>query len=474
MARDRDPSWEPLPCRRSEAVDLPVPTGRHRHLPHRPRHISDRPALTVNFRTTEPVIEWINDIFGALIVAEPGSQAEYVALSAHRQESAPVGPAVDVLAADTHAEKLSADELRTVESRDIAAAVSELLHGPSPWSVDDGEGGWRSAIASDVCILLPTRTSLSALETALTAVGVPYRAETTSLVYAARESREVLLALAAVADPPDEDATVAALRSFVYGCGDDDLAHWRLGVRGRFTLRAPIPEGQESHPVALGLQHLQQLHEARLWSTPAELLDRLIRERGVLETAIAGGNPRDVWRRLRFVIDQARAWVDAGGVDLRAYLRWARLQGADNARVSETVLPETDDDSVRIMTIHGSKGLEFPITVLAGMTTKIQKADRGVDLLPTRQRPGIALVVGRHLQGIQHLEIHRRPDERTRTPPTPLRRRHTSTRSPDRLAASHRVDCVHRSVGHGRTRQRMWGIHAVRPDDRITPGTPSA
>ena len=100
----------------------------------------------------------------------------------------------------------------------------------------------------------------------------------------------------------------------------------------------------------------------------------------MLETAIAGGNPRDVWRRLRFVIDQARAWVDAGGVDLRAYLRWARLQGADNARVSETVLPETDDDSVRIMTIHGSKGLEFPITVLAGMTTKIQKADRGASI----------------------------------------------------------------------------------------------
>jgi len=138
-------------------------------------------------------------------------------------------------------------------------------------------------------------------------------------------------------------------------------------------LRTPIPEGFESHPVALGLQHLQQLHEARLWSTPAELLDRLIRERGVLETAIASGNPRDMWRRLRFVVDQARAWVDAGGVDLRAYLRWAHLQGEDNARVSETVLPETDDDSVRIMTIHGSKGLEFPITVLAGMTTRIQK-----------------------------------------------------------------------------------------------------
>ena len=110
--------------------------------------------------------------------------------------------------------------------------------------------GWRPAIASDVCILLPSRTSLSALEAALTAVGVPYRAETSSLVYASREIREVLLALAAIADPTDELATVAALRSFVYGCGDDDLAHWRLGVRGRFTLRAPIPEEHESHPVA--------------------------------------------------------------------------------------------------------------------------------------------------------------------------------------------------------------------------------
>ncbi|MDW3217055.1 MAG: UvrD-helicase domain-containing protein [Acidimicrobiales bacterium] len=335
------------------------------------------PSLSVNFRTVGPVIEWINDVFATLIQPEPGSQPAYAPLTAHRAEPPPAGPGVALLGAEAIPTKLNADGLREVETRDIAATIAAALHGSEPWQVDDGDGGWRRAEPSDVCILLPARTSLSHLERALDRVGIPYRAETSSLVYATREVRELMLALRAVADPTDELATVAALRSFVYGCGDDDLAHWRLGLGGRFSLRRERPDGGAGHPVGDALAHLAELHEARLWSNPAELLDRLVRERGVLETAVATGAPRDVWRRLRFVIDQARAWTDAGGRDLRAYLEWARLQGADNARVSETVLPETDDDSVRIMTIHGAKGLEFPITVLGGMTTQITRPPMG-------------------------------------------------------------------------------------------------
>ena len=75
---------------------------------------------------------------------------------------------------------------------------------------------------------------------------------------------------------------------------------------------------------------------------------------------------------MRFVVEQARAFTEAEGGSLRDFLQWADLQGSEGARVVETVLPETDDDAVRILTIHGAKGLEFPITIVSGMTTKAQ------------------------------------------------------------------------------------------------------
>jgi ATP-dependent helicase/nuclease subunit A len=417
----------------------------------------DGPELTVNFRTVAPVIEWINHVFGALIQPEPLSQPAYVALSAFRETAPPDGPAVALLGTDPIDTKLSADQLRELETADIASTIAAALRGDEPWSVFDptragnrtnaaggDDAGWRPAKPSDVCILLPARTSLAALERALERAGVPYRAETSSLVYASREVRELMLTLRAVADPTDELATVAALRSFVYGCGDDDLANWRLGVGGRFSLRRELPEGSAGHPVADGLAHMAELHEARLWSNPAELLDRVVRERGVLESAVATGAPRDVWRRLRFVIDQARAWTDAGGRDLRAYLEWARLQGADNARVSETVLPETDDDSVRIMTIHGAKGLEFPITVLGGMTTRFQRAPSGPSIaFPPSGPPVLRLSARVTSEGYDAWQpIDDQMDEHER-----LRLLYVAaTRARDHL-----VVCLHRLSGKVRT-----------------------
>ncbi|MCZ7529278.1 MAG: PD-(D/E)XK nuclease family protein [Acidimicrobiia bacterium] len=208
------------------------------------------------------------------------------------------------------------------------------------------------------------------LETALDNAAIPYRAESSSLVYATREIRDLLAVLRAVDDPTDELSLATALRSPVLGCGDDDLFTFRTEFGGSWNHQAPLPEAlPDEHPVAQAMRYLRALHNQRVWTPPSELLARIVRDRRLLELGFAQGRPRDLWRRVRFVVDQARAFGEAQGGGVREFLEWTRLQSDEGARVTETVLPETDDDSVRILTIHGSKGLEFPITILSGMST---------------------------------------------------------------------------------------------------------
>jgi ATP-dependent exoDNAse (exonuclease V) beta subunit len=64
-------------------------------------------------------------------------------------------------------------------------------------------------------------------------------------------------------------------------------------------------------------------------------------------------------------------------------LEWARRQSQDGVRAAEVVLPELDEDAVHVMTIHAAKGLEFPVTVVSGMTTEPRNRRGGVRVIWT-------------------------------------------------------------------------------------------
>ncbi|MFT3853331.1 MAG: UvrD-helicase domain-containing protein [Ilumatobacteraceae bacterium] len=338
-------------------------------------------TLSANFRSTPAVIDWVNHTMGRLITYEPDAQPEYEPLAASRTAAAHHG-SVRVLGAEAHAERLTADDLRGLEAADVAdVAVRAVAEG---WPVArrgaDGTAALAPCTLGDITILLPARTSLPALQVALAARDIPYRAENSSLVYAAPEIRALLLALRGADDPSDELAIVSALRTPLYGCSDRDLFDWRVTRGLHWNWYQDVPQALMTHPVAEGLRSIGALAARIPWSTPSELLAGLVDERAALELALATRHGRDVWRRVRYVVDQARAWSEAGGHGVRRYLTWTRLQGDDGRFVAETVLPETDHDAVRIMTVHAAKGLEFPITIVSGMTTQpqVRRAQRVV------------------------------------------------------------------------------------------------
>ena len=182
--------------------------------------------------------------------------------------------------------------------------------------------------------------------------------------------------------------------------------------------------------------YLRSLYDQRSWLAPSELLDRISRDRRAMELGFAEGRPRDVWRRLRFVIDQAREWSDATGGNLRQYLRWVNLQTEEGVRVAESILPETDDDAVRIMTIHSAKGLEFPITIVSGMSTARTGPSRtGSSGVPPDGNSGLQVRQQGRDRGVLGMEAHRRADELPRAHPPVVCGVHAGPGPPGRLVA---------------------------------------
>jgi ATP-dependent exoDNAse (exonuclease V) beta subunit len=367
-------------------------------------------ALRTNFRSLPGIVDFVNvvfeEIFGpgtipdqarhvALLAARPGPMAEPSGV-----EPLATAPAATVQltfegiggAGDPHpspsprarptrrphpgvgpspvitvggALAASAPEIRRRAAGDAATAIDHLVR--HRWLVEDiGTGTRRPVRFADITVLIPARSSLLALEDALDEAAVPYRLEGAALLWGAEEVREVLAVLRATDDPADAVAVLGALRSPGLACGDDDLVTWHA-AGGSWDPRTAPPPGLEGHPVAQAMDGLHRLHRERWWSEPSAMVAATYRELRSFELVLSHPRPRDYWHRLRWLQDQARLFDETPGGTMRAFLAWAQRRAAGDGRVGSVGPPDPDDDAVRVMTIHGAKGLEFPVVVLAGL-----------------------------------------------------------------------------------------------------------
>ncbi len=441
--------------------------------------------LTQNFRTVAPVLDWVNDVFSHLIGAgdDPTKQPEYVPLAAMREALSGMDHRPVVLGGPHPDEKVRAAELREAEARTVAQAIAQIRDHPRQWPVfDRATEQWREPQLRDITILLPTRTSLGQLQEALDRLKIPHRADTGTLVYDTQEVRDVLNVLRSIDDPSDAVATVAALRSPLFGCSDQELLAWRR-VGGHWDYRRALPdEADPEGRIADALSYLLERHRERWWLEPSALLAAILRDRKAFALGFHDHRPRDTWRRLRFVHDQARAFSEAGGGDLRSFLAWAALQGADGAKVHEPLLEEPDDDAVRIMTIHGSKGLEFEIVVVSGLTTLHRNRARPGSVLFDGEIPEVRLKKGLSTMGFDRqadLEGEMDNFEKTRLLYVACTRArdhllvsaHHKVQPPDKAAASHGAAIWQRCERAG---PELWQpfvepiVVADGPDEQLT------
>ena len=412
--------------------------------------------LTQNFRSLRPVIDWVNAVFAPLMGEGGGEgQVPYVELDARWEPPPDAGVTVRILG------EPSPENIEPIRARE-AAELAQLIQTakaegwPVAESDPEGQRAFRPARYADIAILMPTRTALPPIERALEEAGIPYRVESRSLVYNTQEVRDLLNILRSIDDPTDEVALIAALRSPAFGCGDDDLLRFfQAGGRWDYPARPADLAAAATTQWSRRMAALYDLHKRRWWESLNEIVEAVIRERRFFELAFAHRRPRERWQRLRFVLDQARAFAEAGGSTLRQFVDWAELQAEEGTRVVETVVPEADDDAVRIMTVHASKGLEFPIVALVGLNVDDRPRTRGSAsvLWNAEGRPEVRVGTGERrflTPGFEQTEA----TETTMNEQEKLRLLYVAaTRARDHLVVS-----LHHKAGQSSHAARLYGL----------------
>ena len=337
-------------------------------------------AIRQNFRTTPAVVEWVNTVFTDVFDrdAEEGRQPRYQPVEAFRPEAG--GARVAVLLGREYGSRGVGETsaARADEARALAALLVGMHGDGDHWSVCDREAARRDGEETprrdgtpasrpprwgDVALLFRVTTGLEIYEQALRDAGVPYRVDGGKAYFTRREIADALLCLRAVDDPSDGPALYGALHSSFFGFSDDDLfLFWAAG--GRFDMfAAESPPGHEA--IVAALVTLRALHERRAACEPHELASELVRlAHGVEFLAATGAGAPQAIANLEKLIERARAFSEAGGGGLGAFLDWAAEAG-DAAGEQESQVDD-DADVVRLLTIHKAKGLEYPIVVLVG------------------------------------------------------------------------------------------------------------
>lgn len=329
--------------------------------------------LSTNFRSSVPVVEWINEAFGTIIVEDGRIQPEFQPLTpapGAAMAGALEGPSVGFLGDGEKTD--SAEQTRGEEASDIAHTILSAtgrIPGVPQWTIQARHGKETMitpAKLSDICILIPTRRSLPQIESELRAAEIEFISEASSIVYSTLEVQGLLMAARAVAHTADPAALVLALRSPLFGVGDDDLLSWHRD-QGAWEISSKMGFADSPHPVGRALHILKTIVFQLPSLTPSDVLDALVRESFLYEKFLAvGAGQKAWWRRIRYVVDQAEAWYSTTGGSLRQYLVWAELQQDESTRVREAIAPEIGDNAVRITTVHMAKGLEYPIVIVGG------------------------------------------------------------------------------------------------------------
>ena len=373
--------------------------------------------LHKNFRSRKEVLDGINYIFRQIMTRGLGgiayndeaalyAGAEYPAFFQNDEgeegsHDFPAGPWTEVLVIDAdmpESEKLSKDSRtgeegqqgqpvteRELEARAIAARIRELMRRHKV--LDKSSGELRTLRYSDIVILVRSiRGTADVFAEILNKEGIPAYTGTKEGYFAVQEIG-VLLDYLRVLDNEQQDIPLAAVLSSPFGgLTEEELAAIRSGHKDmpfhKAVLRYREEGGEARRKAEKCLLNLEKFREQVPYTPVHELLRRILSETGYGDfvSAMPGGAQRKA--NIDMLIERARAFESTSYKGLFHFVRYIEQLQKYDVDYGEAALNDEQSDTVRVMTVHKSKGLEFPVVFVSGLGKKfnMQEARSSVAL----------------------------------------------------------------------------------------------
>nr|WP_298630925.1 helicase-exonuclease AddAB subunit AddA [uncultured Veillonella sp.] len=359
--------------------------------------VERRIDLAKNFRSHENILATTNFLFYQIMTEEAAelnyTEAESLIPGRIVEDAPPdwVGGDVELQLLDVSKDTLSASESDEDEGDDPENNERELdfiiqkikeIHGAKK-KVQNPDGTFRQIEWRDFAIL---RRSLAGWGTraveAMRQAGIPAVVNERDGYFEAQEI-QLLLALLSIIDNPEQDLPMAAvLHSGLVGLDANELGALRLSGEGSlWSLMPAYAEESQDERLLAFIGHMERWRTLSRRHGVTDLLWDIYESQDYVN--YVGAMPNGLVRRANVLAlyDRAKGYEASGFRGLFRFLRFVESLRDSNQDMPLANVVSEADNVVRLMTIHKSKGLEFPVVFLSGMQKKFNMMDLRSELL---------------------------------------------------------------------------------------------
>ncbi|MBQ2283522.1 MAG: helicase-exonuclease AddAB subunit AddA [Agathobacter sp.] len=342
--------------------------------------VNQRIDLYKNFRSRREVLDFTNDLFYKLMQPDFGKVAydDKAALycGASYPDSEKMKP--EVLLFDLKDEFSEAEDLgkRQIEARMVASKIKELMG--SLEVLDKGTGKMRPLRYSDIVILFRSLKNWgSDFAEVLSACGIPAHVEASTGYFASLEVQTVLSMLELLDNPLQDIPMAAVLKSPMAGLEEEELAEIRAeNPKESFAKAAYEKMKTDTEGKLADFYGIYRKLRDKVKDTPIhELIYDILRETGYgnYAASLPAGKQRNA--NLQMLLEKAVAYEKTSYKGLFHFVRYIQELKKYDVDYGEADITGENEDVVHIMTIHKSKGLEFPVVFVSGINKKINQMD---------------------------------------------------------------------------------------------------